>query len=392
MATGRRLTETVHTPSKDGAKLRVEGGVIYDVRALGPLSRNTYGVEGVEGTEYSSRSHADAVLLMENRPVCIDHLPKVPGRKQPPRSVNDPFGVIRNLRTVTEAEGPVTRGDLHYLESHPMAGRVVEDIRRGLGVFGLSHTAYSSGEHVDRAKKRLVIESLAAVDTVDLVFRPATNRNLWESEEDKPVKTTVRELLEGHLTRHPTHVNRAKWIRRLTEDDGYAVPLSAEMDAPDADPDAAIDDAFAAAIAAIVKAEGTSDEKLTKIEALLDAQAAIDGEEDSPAPDAPSPEEPKKEAVEPDAAARELAGLKASMKLCESEQYTPPVSVLTALSKLDSDADRKVLIGQMKSAKPAGTNGPSRTTPRSSPASGRSLTETEIPTDDDAKLAAFLRS
>jgi hypothetical protein len=83
---------------------------------------------------------------------------------------------------VVEGEdGPCVRADLHYYESHPMAARLVEEAERGVGGMGLSHDARAAKERFDPAARRLVIERLASVASVDLVRRPATNRNLWES-------------------------------------------------------------------------------------------------------------------------------------------------------------------------------------------------------------------
>jgi hypothetical protein len=181
---GRVLVETV---AGDPAPLKVDRdkGVIYGVKVLGRYSQNTH-VEGTTGSEYSGQARRQACELYEGMTVRINH----PDRKNPTanRDVYDTFGQLRNCRE----DGDDVRADLHYLKGHDLAERVCEDVERGLGVYGLSHNARAGRETVRDG--RLVIEELELVRSVDLVDKPATNRNLWESVA---VAKTFREILEA---------------------------------------------------------------------------------------------------------------------------------------------------------------------------------------------------
>ncbi len=338
---GRRLTEAHEHLSA----LRVdrEKGIIYGVRILGSESKNTYGVAGVEATEYSAAAHADARRMYEGITANLNHI-RDKGRE---RQVQDSFAVIKNPVTALEDGHPVTRGDLHCITAHEMTGRVMEDVEKKLGVFGLSHDAYSGKEHVDKGRKRLVIESMRKVVSVDLVIGAATNRNLWESVAYQP--QTVRQVLEA-LTDLPP--GKAAWRKQLLEDGGMGPPLSCGVDA-----DAQLTEALQAAVASVL-ADSSMDfpAKKTKILALIEAIGNL-----TVAGDADMPDTPKTESVD----AAEFAKLKAEnvrlleaeakaaadktltetvRKLCESVKFTPSDVQLTALKGLPDDAQRKTLI------------------------------------------------
>lgn len=350
---GRRLAESF----TQSGPLRVdrEKGVIFGVRVLGHESRNTYGVAGVEATEYAESSHRDACRLYEGMKVNIDHVRE--GGKE--RSSRDKFGVLRNAKTVIESNHPATYADLHYLKSHEMADRVAEDVEKGMGVFGLSHDAFVGKERVDRGRKRLVIESLRKVNSVDLVGDAATNRNLWESEEPT-MKTTLRAVLEGLKSLPP---NKAKWVRRLVEDGDMGMPMAADVSAAaDAEPDDMLAAGFRAAILAIVDDEGMdAGEKVKRIGKLIRTHEKLKGDGD--AADAPesNPDEGKKmESVDP----AEHAALKAKLaaietdaklagdvrRLCESVKFAPTEVQTAALKALPDDTARKQLIESFRPA------------------------------------------
>ncbi|HJZ58388.1 MAG TPA: hypothetical protein VKE74_25830 [Gemmataceae bacterium] len=185
----RSLVEQVQA-APPGSPLKVDRnrGIIYGVKVLGRYSRNSHHQPGAEGTEYSASCMDDAVRrrLYEGVKVFTNHPPIVNGRRNAgaERSVQDLFGVLRNVKSKSGRDGqPGIYADLHYFKTHPLAQSVIEDVERGLGGFGLSHNAASDcqRERVDRATRHLVIECLAEIRSVDLVDRPATNRNLWES-------------------------------------------------------------------------------------------------------------------------------------------------------------------------------------------------------------------
>lgn len=343
---GRRLSESF----QQTAPLRVdrEKGIIFGVRVLGPVSRNRYGVNGVDGTEYSPGAHADARRMYEGMTVRLNHV-RDQGTE---RKVQEAFGVLRNATTALDNGQPVTSADLHFLSTHEMGPRVCEDVEKKLGVFGLSHEAYSGKERVDKGRKKLVIESLTKVVSVDLVDGAATNRNLWESQ-DAPAKTTLKATLET-LTELPP--GKAAWRRRLLEDAEMAMNVGAEYDQVD-DPDAAMAAGFRTAILAVLDDEGLSVEaKKTKIGMLLTVQDKLKSGVDPAAPTETdmATETPKTESVDPAEFARikaENDTLKADKeltgtvrKLCESVKFTPTDIQLTAIKSLPDDASRKTLI------------------------------------------------
>ena len=156
-----RLTET----------LLLEGsaptaGVIPGVKILGAKSRNR--------REYTADAMKGAVSLYEGAVVYTNHAPA--GTKH--RSFADRFGRLRNVR-FDEAKCEL-RGDLEYLETHPAATQLKEDVERRLNFFGLSHDA--DGQFVYRKGVKTVTQ-IDKVNSVDLVSNPATNISLLEQED-----------------------------------------------------------------------------------------------------------------------------------------------------------------------------------------------------------------
>lgn len=140
-------------------------GVIRGVKVLGKHSLN--------GRVYSDKALEDAARLYEGAPVRINH----PSRRDPgeDRGVEDQFGELRNARKIREA----VYADLHYVKSHPMAEQICELAERFPNKVGLSHHCDGDVQHRDG---QWVVESIARVESVDLVVNPATNRGLFEGE------------------------------------------------------------------------------------------------------------------------------------------------------------------------------------------------------------------
>ena len=275
---GRKLVEQCRA----GSPLKVdrERGVIENVKVLGFHSRNSHGLrEAVNGTEYTRKCMEGALPLYEGADVLVDH--EVSKRA---RGTGDVFGQLRGARLAEDG----IRADLHYLKSHPLAERICEDVERSLGVYGLSHDARAGRERFDPASKRLVIESLNAVMSVDLVRKPASNANLWEGQQ--PMSTTLRQLLEDR--RPKLSKPRRKWADRLLEDDMMAPAMDAPAEVADGgDEEDALWSGFQAAIQKVMDSykagECDAKEAGKKIADWIKAHDKLTGNEE--------PEEPVKE-------------------------------------------------------------------------------------------------
>ena len=140
--------------------------VISGVKILGAESKNGY--------QYTDRALNDAVGLYEGLDVFVDH-----DRSNPKsRKVGDRFGVLKGIYREEEA----VYGDLHFLEHHPQANLILENVERMPDGFGLSHVAY--GQESRNGNKRPRIESLKTAYSADVVVGPATNKSLFEQRED----------------------------------------------------------------------------------------------------------------------------------------------------------------------------------------------------------------
>lgn len=328
--------------ASDGPALKIDRDkrIVYGVKVLGRFSRNSHGLKEAEnGTEYTRQCMESALPLYEGAEVLANH-----DASSRERGVEHVVGVLRDAHVDDDG----IRANLHYFDSHPVSARVLEDIEHRLGVLGLSHDAEAGRERFDRVNRRLVIESLKAVKSVDIVRKPATNRNLWESQEP-PVKTSLRKLIEG-LKLTPT---RNGWRKRLLEDDSMVPPLDAPVDQPDdgtsPDPDDALADGFRAAIMACVDDDSMdAAAKIAKIKTLLTThekltQAAEPDavqEEDSTDPSKKADDD-KMESIKNENAAlrhklavRSLAdelGIKGDKTLLESAEQLPTLAAARKL-------------------------------------------------------------
>jgi len=348
--------QVVGVPDSPPLKVDRELGVIYGVKVLGRFSKNRYVAEAVNGTEYSEACMDDAVRrkLYEGVKVKTDH----PGDRSKPgaeRSVYESFGVLRNVRKDRDPKTgePGLYADLHYIRPHQLAESVCDDVERKLGVYGLSHNAAADRERFDPRTKRLVIESLAVARSVDLVDKPATNTNLWESERPMPI--TIRSLLESR--RAGLSKPRRKVLDRLVdlyEDDAsMAVETSP---AADASPEDALAGGFEAAMLAIIRGDGTAKDKAKKVAAYLSAHEKLtqadepveesEGDDDKPKPKDDAADKPKDKDK-----AESLKAENDALRLCLLEGVKPTAAQLKALTLLESEADRKELLAGF--AKPA---------------------------------------
>ncbi len=289
----RALLEwSASAPAGSPLKVDRDKRVIYGVRVIGRFSRNSHGLaEATGGTEYTRACMEQALALYEGAEVLDGH--EQPGVKRANGGNDDVVGVLRNARLEGAGADECVRADLHYFGTHRRTAQVLEDVECGLGVYGLSHDARAGRERFDPAARRLVIESLANVKSVDLVRKPATNRNLWEAVQ--PMSTTLRQLLESR--RPKWSKPRRKWADRLLEDDALAPAMDAPAELADGgDEDDALWNGFKAAIDKLFEkySSGELDEKAVgkQVVEYLKAHKKLTGDDE--------PEEPVKEGAEDD--------------------------------------------------------------------------------------------
>jgi hypothetical protein len=341
-ATKRTLSlECSLIESKDSPLVIDEvNGVIKGARICGRYSTNCHGQKGVtEGTEYTPAAMKADFANYDGLTIYCDH-----DRKGNGRSVREPFGVIRHPSF--DAQESCVRGDIQYYKSHDMAPRVIEDIRRGMGRYGLSHHAPNASGRVE--KGWLLVESLGQPKSVDLVVDAATNRNLWES---KDMSKTFKEILEARLP--SLSKPRQQVVTELMEAEDMGPPLDAPIEAPPTDPDEALAAGFKAAVMAVVD-DGSMDAaaKLAKIKQLLTAQEKLAGNEE-PKPkegDKPKKDDEKggdmKESLE--AEFKKLKAKDECRDLCESMDIKPSAILLESLCLLESTEKRKALLEDQK--------------------------------------------
>lgn len=173
-----------------GAELRVDAqaGVIRGVKILGLASRN--------GRRYLPAALENAIALYEGAKVNINH-PK--GAPNAPRDYQERIGVLRNVAFRGDEPAGGLFGDLHYNPRHLLAEQLAWDARHAPENVGLSHNVLAV---TARRGEETVVESIARVQSVDLVADPATTRGLFE-------QATASEA-EG------TDAAQSKWLAELT--------------------------------------------------------------------------------------------------------------------------------------------------------------------------------
>ncbi len=245
-----------------------EKGVIFGVKCLGRESKN--------GRTYSQASLGQAVELYENggkgTRVNIDHTTGNPTQ----RGMLEGFGILKGAKLGTDG----VSADLHYLKAHPLAEMIVEQAERFPEQFGLSHVAL--GEVVEGPDGSLVVESLEAVESVDIVQKPATNAGLFEQEggptvaatKTKTKKTTVRQILEANKK----HKLAAQWLL-LCEEEEFVAAAEAPVEMPAEELGA--DDQVKAAFRSLVMAAFDDDAldaaaTINRIKEILKAQEKLE--------------------------------------------------------------------------------------------------------------------
>lgn len=240
-------------------------GIIYGVRVIGLDSKN--------GRRYLKEAVQAAAPLYEGARVYLDHQDK--GE----RTVRDRWGRLVNVR---EAEDGGLRADLEFLKEHPLTGAILEAAEKFEDI-GLSHD--SLGRSRMQEGERVVYE-IVEVNSVDLVEKPATTSNLWESHAVKK-----RKFLDV-LKEHSAAVPAAKLLsERLVEMAGGSPEMMQQLDAMEVDeavaedaPDDQVKAGLRQAMLAILDNDDDSATTISKLRVLLAAQDKMNP---APAPAAP---------------------------------------------------------------------------------------------------------
>lgn len=173
--------------------------VIRGVKFLGTRSAN----QNPDGTHnfYGIAVRRESLALYEGAKVYLNH----PARERPDaeRGYEEQVGRLRSC----EARRNGSYGDLHLNPHHPAAKQIIWDAKNSPDSLGLSHNALGSGR-VDG--KKLVIESISQVRSVDLVAAAATASSLFESlqgadvmpETETAAPAELRETLQEANTAH----------------------------------------------------------------------------------------------------------------------------------------------------------------------------------------------
>lgn len=345
--------------------------VVRGVLLCGPTSANR--------RRYAKEAFAAGrVQKYDGKPVYVGH---AAGE----RTYSELLGRIRNPRL--RADGmPV--GDLEVDPLQQDAARFLRDAETEPTAIGLSHVAHC---HTVRAADGWEdVRALEDVESVDVVLNPATTKSLYEStKRGRPMPTTLRAVIEAvrpKLTGR--HAKAARKALLLAEDDG---PMGAMMDvavdepAADADPGAALDQAFLDAITAELQecmaAKGDPAKLkscLGKVKKMLNAHAEIVATDD-PGLDADA--EPDGDEGEPPMESRRKGkrpALGAVLAECQAKGYTATGADLVILTELASAESRAAYIDRLAGVKPAGT-APTGVSRRPAAGSAGRVTEQQRP-------------
>lgn len=233
-------------------KIDTDAAVIYGVKILGRESLN--------GRVYSQTALEQAAKLYDGIAVNLDH----PVDPRSVRSVSEGWGVLRNTRVARDG----VYGDLHYLKNHAQTPALIERAQRFPRNFGLSHNA--SGTVVATPDGPDIVESIEHVESVDLVSKPATNRGLFESQEEPtmPQKYKVKQLLERAKGTEPRR------LCRLLEMDEFSMMADTPVEvAPEATPEDQLQASIESLILAVLR-DNTLDApaKIAKMRKILNVQ------------------------------------------------------------------------------------------------------------------------
>lgn len=231
-----------------------ENGIIKGVKLLGLRSKNrrNYDTPGV-------RKNAGTVL--EGAKIYIDH----PATATAPRSYKDKFAVVEGK--VEYRAGLGHFGNIRYNPKHPVAEQFVWDVLNSPKSFGMSINASVQTGQADK-NGDVLVESINAVRSIDIVTDPATADGLFESAqtEEDDMELDIKTLRE----KHPDLV--AQLVKESTDNVTEQAELAkAKKEA--ADLKARLDALESERAATALKAEVTTE--ITKIFEGVEIEAAL---------------------------------------------------------------------------------------------------------------------
>lgn len=326
-----RSTSTIResTVGSSTEPLRVDrdAGVIHDVVVL----------RGSGNFDYPKSTREAAIPLLEGKRVFVDHGP--PSGRRVERSYRDALGVVQGV--YERGDGLYAR-EFHFNPRHPLAEQLCWDAEHAPHLLGFSVVGDAGGKR--KVKGRTVVESIARLDSCDLVTTPAHGGGIFESERHT---MTIREIIERLEATRPGY---ARGLREAMDaasgvlTDDAAMDMPAEDPAPEesADHEQALKDGFRAAILAALDDDGMdAKEKLEKIGEILKTEERMlekGGGDDTPADDTAAEESRKLETQ----TLREVARLGVTL--------TPILE--RAIAGCRTRAEAKELIESIKGEKP----------------------------------------
>ena len=167
------------TELQEALAVEASQGIIRNVKVLGTNSRH--------GRTYTDAAKQDCLRLYEGAKVNVDHVEHPSKHGRP---LKDRFGKLTGVRL--DQAGDV-RADLTYNPSHPLAESVAWWAANDPSSIGLSHHAFGKTK---TSGGRVIVESVQAVASVDIVADPATNKGLFEAKNPMD-EAKIQELTES---------------------------------------------------------------------------------------------------------------------------------------------------------------------------------------------------
>lgn len=248
--------------------------VIHGVKMIAGTSKNSHGVDDVQGTDYLYETLLEARPLYEGIKANANHPPRETPNQE--RSVYDRLGKFLNVRVERSKENPELGemyGDLHLVPSHGLTESILDAAENETlnDCYALSHNARGRGEV---RNSRYVITQITEARNVDVVADGGGTRSLYESRETMADKKTTlgKVILESKIdAKLPSGKTVKAWLLEMDDLMGAEVPAEPEGDHKDD---------LVAAVAKLLKSSDAADHELVaKITALLHPEKASDLEE-----------------------------------------------------------------------------------------------------------------